>query len=170
MKSTLRTFLAGLAAAALVTGCAGYKLGSMLPDDIKTVHVPTFVNQTSEPLLEVDATQALIAELQRDGSLRVADAATADAIAEVTLRDYRIDPISYRGDDRTRAREYRIVISADIVMKRRVDGSIVVNARGVRGEGVFPFSGDLTSSKRRGNPLASEDLAYRLVTQIVEVW
>lgn len=170
MKIPLRSFLACVTAAVVFTGCAGYQLGSMLPPDIKTVYVPTFVNRTREPLLEVETTQAMITQLQRDGSLRVADEANADSLLEVVLRDYRIDPVSYQGDDRTSAREYRIVLTADITLRRRVDGSVVVNSRGVIGEGVFPFTGDLTSSKRRGLPVAAEDLAYKLVTKIVEVW
>ena len=45
-------------------GCTSYRLGSMLPPGVKTVYVPTFVNETSEPFIEVDATRATIQALQ----------------------------------------------------------------------------------------------------------
>ena len=53
-------------------GCAGYQLGSMLPPDIKTVHVPNFTNKTQEPFIVTETTKAVLEELQLDGSLELA--------------------------------------------------------------------------------------------------
>ena len=64
-----------LAAALLLllsAGCANYRLGSMLPADLKTVYVPTRKNETAEPLIEQDVTRAILSQIQMDGSLRVA--------------------------------------------------------------------------------------------------
>lgn len=160
----------GLALAGLGSGCAGYRLGSMLPPDIKTVYVPTCVNKTSEPQIEIEATRALIQDLQRDGSLRVVNQDQADAKLEVVLVNYTIEPVSYRSDSRTSAREYRIVLRAKILMTRRSNGSVVVEHPDVRGEYVFPVLGDLSSSKLRGLPSAAEDLAHNIVEKVVEVW
>ncbi len=162
--------LAGISLCLLINGCAGYRLGSMLPPDIKSVYVPTFVNNTTEPQLEVETTQALVEELQRDGSLRVVNEDQADAILNVTLKKYAIQPVAYRKDSRTSAREYRIVLNAGMVMTRRSNGSVVVDAPNVRGEYVFPVAGDLTSSKLRGLPDAAADLAHNIVEKVVEVW
>ena len=71
MKSknrAINTIRIGAALTLLLTGCTGYRLGSMLPPEIKTVYVPTFANQTTEPLLEMEATDAVIVEFQQDGS------------------------------------------------------------------------------------------------------
>lgn len=162
--------LACVGLAACLTGCAGYQLGSMLPPDIKTVYVPTFVNKTTEPLIEVDTTRAVIEELQRDGSLKIASQEDADAVLEVTLREYRIEAVAYRKEQKTTAKEYRIVMIASILMKRRTDDSVVVENPRVRGEAVFPVSGDLSSSKLTGLPAASDDLAHNIVEKVVEVW
>ena len=35
----------------LAAGCANYRLGSTLPPDVRTVYMPTCLNQTDEPLL-----------------------------------------------------------------------------------------------------------------------
>jgi outer membrane lipopolysaccharide assembly protein LptE/RlpB len=169
MKRLLLTALLGLGLGLLTSGCAGYRLGSMLPADIKTVYVPTFVNKTAEPQLEVETTQSLIEELQRDGSLRVVNEDQADAVLKVTLRSYKIEPVAYRSDERTSAREYRIVMHAGIVLTRR-NGSVVVDAPAVRGENVFQMVGDLSSSKLTGLPAAADDLAHNIVEKVVEVW
>ncbi len=169
MKRLLLTSILGLGLGLLISGCAGYRLGSMLPPDIKTVYVPTFINKTSELQLEVQTTQSLIEELQRDGSLRVVNQDQADVTLTVTLRNYRIQPVSYRSTERTTAREYRILLQAAIVMTRG-NGSVVVDNPNVTGEYVFQVAGDISSSKLTGLPLASEDLAHNIVEKIVEYW
>lgn len=169
--STLGLGLLPLVALALLPGCAGYRLGSMLPDDIKSVYIPTFVNKTKEPLVEVETTQKALEEFQRDGSLEVAASAeSADAVLEATVVYYGLDPLSYRRDKRTATREYRLNLVASIVMKRTSDGSVVVENPRVFGESTFELVGDLTSAKIQALPKAAEDLAHKIVEQVVEVW
>ena len=170
MRTSLLRGLACIALAASLTGCAGYQLGTMLPPDIKTVHIPTFVNRTSEPRIEFDTTQAAIQEFQRDGSLKVAGPDQADALLKVELGEYKIEPVAYTKEQRTKAREYRITMTAAILMTRRSDDSVVVESPRVRGEAVFPVAGDLSSSKLVGLPSAAEDLAHNIVEKVVEVW
>ena len=168
---TARTMLFSLATVSLLlTGCAGYRVGSMLPGDVKTVHVPTFVNRTTEPLLELDTPQAVIQELQRDGSLRVVAEAEADAILTVVLTEYRIEPVSFRKDIRTAAQQYRAFIVANMVMRRTSDQSVVIESPRVEGRFVFDVIGDLTSSKLIANPQAASDLAVNMVQLMVEYW
>ncbi|HMP74858.1 MAG TPA: LptE family protein [Kiritimatiellia bacterium] len=152
------------------SGCAGYRLGSMLPDDIKTVYVPSFLNETSEPLIEIDCQRAVIEELQRDGSLQIADEASADSIVRVRLREYRLEPVVFDTTSRSNVRQYRIRLTAAIVMTRRVDDTVIVERPAVRGEGVFTVAGDLSSSKLTGLPVAAADLARNIVQQMVEAW
>ena len=170
MKQRCLAACTSLAIALLFSGCAGYRLGSMLPEDIKTVYIPTCINETGEPLLEVEATQALIQDFQRDGSLRVVGEEQADTLLSVVLREYRLEPVAYRTDQRTTAREYRIVLRARILLTRRVGGAVVVESPNVQGEATFTVTGDLSSSKLRGLPAAAEDLAHNIVEKVVEVW
>jgi hypothetical protein len=161
----------GLLTGALgLTGCAGYRVGSMLPGDITSVFVPVSVNQTGEPLVEVDATKAIIRAIQRDGSLTIAPESEADAVLVVTVTDYRLAPVAFRKDIRTAANQYRILMTASFVMRRTSDESVVVESPSVLGEYVFDVFGDLSSSKLTGNPRAAEDLARNIVNRMVEYW
>ncbi len=166
----LAVLMAVMAAGALVSGCAGYRVGSMLPGDVKTVYIPTFVNKTTEPLLEIDTTQAVIEQFQRDGSLKVVGENEADAILTVVLTSYRLEPISYRKDIRTAAQQYRAFITANMVMRRTKDQSVVVENPRIEGKYVFDVVGDLSSSKLQANPRAADDLAYNMVQMMVEYW
>lgn len=154
----------------LLTSCAGYQLGSMLPPDIETVFVPTFVNDTEEPLLEVETTRRAISYIQRDGSLRIASENTADSILLVTLTDFEIAAIAYDRTRRAAAEEYRMFIRASVQLVRRTTGTVIAEDPRVVGESTFLLVGDLTSAKLTGIPDAAEDLAQRIVSAIVEAW
>lgn len=159
-----------LLALCLLPACAGYRLGSMLPPDIQTVHVPTFINDTDEPLLEIETTRAAISEIQRDGSLRIASADEADAILTVRLLDFQLQPLAYDLNRRAAAEEYRMYITASVVLTRRDNDEIVAQSPRVTGESTFALVGDLTSAKQSALPEASRDLAHLIISRLVEAW
>jgi len=155
----------------LFPGCVGYQLGSMLPNDIRTIFVPTVVNSTKEPNLESDITQALIQELQKDGSLKVInDETIADSILRVNVTDYRLQPLSYDSLQKTRANEYRLLLQSSVMFTRRATGEVIGQYPIVQGDTDFFFNGDLTSTKRQNLPDAAKDLAHDIVELLVESW
>ncbi|MGD9782183.1 MAG: LPS assembly lipoprotein LptE [Kiritimatiellia bacterium] len=166
--------LFALFAAALVllpsAGCVNYRLGSMLPPDIATVYMPTCVNQTSEPLIEQDVTREILSEIQMDGSMRVAGADVADAILDVTLDRFWLDPVAYVSGQSSTANQYRMNIRASFVLRRRADNSVVVESPNLVGWYDFDFTGDMTSSKATALRPAAKDLGRRIVDSIVQYW
>lgn len=169
LKSVLASGL-GLISLCVLPGCVGYQLGSMLPPDIQTVYVPTFINETEEPLLEIETTRAAISEIQRDGSLRIASADEADALLTVRLTGFRLQPLAYDRDRRAAAEEYRMFITASIVLTRQSTQEVIARSPRVTGEATFFLLGDMTSSKQSALPDASRDLAHLIISQIVEAW
>jgi hypothetical protein len=152
-----------------LTGCTGYRLGSALPPDVKTVNVPTFVNNTDEPLLETATTKATLRELQTDGSLRVRGPAEADTVLEVTLVEFKLEPLRYERDQLKKTREYRARVTADIVFRRARKDEILLKKR-VQGDATFEPAGDLSLAKREALPLVAADLAHDIVESVVEYW
>jgi hypothetical protein len=154
-----------------MTGCVGYRLGSMLPPDIKTVHVPSFVNETSEPLVDVECTRAVIENIQLDGSLKIAGEDFADTVLTVVVYGYDLKPVAFsKQRQRTRAEEYRLILTARVLLKRRMTGEVVVENPAVRGDATFEVLGNLPQSKRNALPRAADDLAHQIVKRVVEVW
>jgi hypothetical protein len=154
---------------ACLSGCVGYRLGSTLPPDVKKVYVPLFLNKSREPLIENDATAATIAELQKDGTLKVVNAENADVILECTLTAVSLNPLRYDRTDVTKPNEYRITLAASFTLKRIGSQELLCEAS-VIGEATFPFVGNLVSAKQSAMPQASEDLAKRIVEKAVEAW
>ncbi len=150
-------------------GCMGYRLGSTLPDGINIVHVPTFVNKTTEPRLEIECSQATLRELQRDGTLSVSNLEKSDVVLEVVLTGFRLEPLRYDADNSTTTSEYRLTITADLVLTNRRTKKIMTQDT-VQGETDFVPTGDLTSAKREALPDAAEDLAHDIVESVVEYW
>lgn len=167
----IATLLISLATGAVVlTGCAGYRLGSMLPPEVKTVFVEVVQNETTEPNIEFDVTQAIISRFQRDGSLKIASRDNADSVLRVTLTEYRLAPAVYEKDRRTAAEEYRVTIVSRILLTRTGTEEVLVEHPRVMGDTVFPLTGDLSSSKRLALPLVATDLAQDIVEKIVDYW
>ena len=159
-----------IAAAALLSGCVEYRLGSMLPNDVRTVYMPTCVNATSEPLIEMDATRAILSQIQMDGSLRIASETTADTILEVKLTKFKLDPVGYVSGDSSTVNQYRMRITASFVLRRQSDNTVVAESPSVTGWYDFDFTGDLTSSKAVALRPAAEDLGRRIVAAITQYW
>ena len=152
-----------------LAGCTGYRLGSTLPPDVKKIYVPIFANKSREPLIENDATAATIAELQKDGTLKVVNAESADVILECTLTSVSLNPLRYDSTDVTKPNEYRMTLAASFTLKRVRNQEILCEAS-VIGESTFSFFGNLVSAKQAALPKASEDLAKRIVEKAIEAW
>jgi len=163
--------LLGLALVLLtLPGCVGYRLGSTLPPDVKAIYVRLFINKCNEPLLEIDTTNATIAEFQKDGTLRIVPKGEADVLLETTLNAMTLTPLRYdQTTDKAKPNEYRLTLEVSFVLKRAKTREIM-NEATVVGESTFVFVGNLNSSKRAAIPAASEDLAKRIVEKVVETW
>jgi hypothetical protein len=152
----------------LPAGC-GYRLGSSLPPGIRTVHVPTFINRTGEPQLEVETTRATVQEFQKDGTLKVVKLGNEDAVLTVRLVSFELEPLRYERVDAKTTTEYRLKIVAEIGFKRTSNGQILIRRR-VMGKSTFDPLGDLTSAKLDAVPAAARDLAHEIVKSVVEYW
>jgi hypothetical protein len=153
----------------VLIGCSSYHLGSSLPKGIEVINVPTFINKTSEPLLEVITTAQTISEIQRDGTLSIGDPKKSDIILYVSLTDLKLTPLRYETERTTTTREYRLTITASIRLENRVTGKVMTRNI-VTGERAFMPAGDLSSGKRDALPLAAKDLAHSIVERVVEYW
>lgn len=152
------------------SGCAGYSVGSMLPENIRTVFVPNVINQTSEPDIENTATGAIIEEFQKNGTLDIAGREDADAILDVTLVAMELKPLQYSRSRSTEVREYRLVLYAGIKLKERGTGKTLVEYPRVGGKTSFELLGDFATVKQEAIPAAARDLAVQIVSRVVEAW
>jgi hypothetical protein len=163
----------GLAALAVFTGpgCMGYRLGSSLPANIRTLRVPVFENRSEEPLIEADLTREVIGAIQRDATFQVVRGTQpADAELKVTLRKFLMAPVAYDGGRDSRADTYRLTIIASYTLTHEATGQVLSQHARVYGQAIVPIVGDITSSKLAALPEASQELARDIVDKITETW
>jgi len=103
-----------LALLALLQAACGYTLvgqGGFLPEEIKTIGVPPFINRTQQAELEQRITEELLTQLQvRSRRETAAGTQGVDAVLLGEVTSYRSMPVEFNPDGRARTLE--IVITA----------------------------------------------------------
>ncbi len=174
-------------------GCAGYKLGSVKPSvyaNINKIHVPTFENATLEPRVAVLTTNAVIKSLQADGTYQITNQENADAVlrGKITrierrqLRSARKDTLKTREmlifmiiewslhdpvtNDKLDYRETKSIDQAS----RDSSTSLRIRPGRVIGQTQIFLDENFQLTERNALPLAAQDAAKVLTSQLTEGW
>ncbi len=150
-----------------LAGCAGYRVGTLLPERYKTISVPMFKNATNQPNIEPLATNAVIEQLNVDRTLRVVDQ-DPDLLLECAIAGYTRTAIRYAKG--VRPQEYRLTVTVSATLTDVRERKPVWANRPISGNYEFPVGGDLYSSERAALPMVMEDLAHDIVEAVVEGW
>lgn len=163
--------ISGLTAIALlVGGCAGYQLGEIKPSTLAhldSVAVPTFKNQTLEPRSQVLVTNEVIKQLQRDGSYKIGNVATADAILHGTITQIDRRQLRSSRTDVLRTSEIEIILQIDFVLEDAETGAELEHGS-VTGRTSIYLDPNFQLSERQALQLAAEKAAQRLTSQLTE--
>ena len=168
MKNPIVAALACLS----LSGCLGYHIGPAKPyylRDVRTIAIPTFTNKTLIPRVEVLVTGTVIKQFQQDGTFRIVGNETADATLKAEIiRISRSPARSVRGN---------VLATSEFNLAMRVkyrlvgpDGKPLGPSGEVVGATSFFVGTDVTTDERQALPLATEELATRLVAQLSEGW
>ena len=143
--------------------------------DIHTLAVPTFKNDTLEPRVEVALANAVIKQFQQDGTYQIVNEKNADVIVAGTLTQILRSPARSVKGNVLATREYTLTVRCLVKTTRRVTGEII-DKRTVSGQTSFFVTGsdtvaaDVNTDERQAIPLAAEDMAVQLVSQLSEGW
>jgi hypothetical protein len=160
-----------LLATILFDGCAGYKLGPATPAYLRNVHaiaVPVFKNNTLVPRIEVLVTDTVIKQFQQDGTFRMVNLDAADATLKCEIVNVGRSPArSVRGNVLSTT-EFNLTLTVKYTLEGR-DGKALTSG-GVAGSTSFFVGTDVNTDERQAFPLAAEELARHLVSQLSEGW
>jgi hypothetical protein len=163
--------LSSLLLAFLVGGCAGYHLGPATPahlSHIKTIAVPMFANTTLVPRIEALVTGTVIKQFQQDGTFRIASEDQADAVLKGEIIGVGRSP--------TRSVRGNVLSTTEFNLHLRVRYSLVgrdgkvLSPGGASGSTSFFVGSDVATDERQALPLAAEEMATQLVSQLSEGW
>jgi outer membrane lipopolysaccharide assembly protein LptE/RlpB len=156
----------------LLTGCLGYHVGPVKPSvlrDVHTIAVPTFENKTLLPRIEVLITDSVIKQLQQDGTYRIANENNADAILKAEISEISRTPARSLRGNVLATTEFNLAMHVKYKLETP-SGTVLMPSTEVVGTTSFFVGEDVTTDERQALPLAAEELAIHLVTQLSEGW
>jgi len=155
---------------AMLGSCANYKMGSTPKgsglEDVRVLYLPTAINETSETAVPGPVTNAILQEIDRDGTFRHARKDEADAILEVTVKKIERSPIQQSVEQYLTTLQYQLVVTVEYRLFSMKDKKEVIGKTAVRGSTTFFVQGDQTESQRQALPLAAQNLAQNLVSSL----
>ena len=153
-----------------MAGCANYKMGNTPKGagltNVRILYVPTVQNETDDTAVPGPVTNAILQEIDRDGTFRHARKDECDAILEVTV--IRID----RGAIRQSTAQFLTTLQfqLNLMLAYRLydvkEKKEIVPKTVVTGTTTFFVQGDQTESQRQALPLAAQNAAQNLVTAL----
>jgi len=171
LKNILSTSLL-LATLIVFTSCAGYRLGNIPSAEmkgVKTIYVPVIKNDSYEPSLQIVTTNAVIRQLETDGTYMSSRQDRADASLEVTITNVEKTPKRVQRDNVVATQEYSVTVTATFTLTNHSTGKKVVSSSASGSTDFFLFS-DVQEGERQALPLAIDKLAYNIVKQVTEGW
>lgn len=161
-----------IAVSLLLSGCLGYHVGPVKPSVLRDVHgiaVPTFENKTLLPRVEVLITDSVIKQLQQDGTYRIANENNADAILKAEISEIIRTPARSLRGNVLATTEFNLAMHVKYKLETP-SGTVLMPSTEVVGTTSFFVGEDVTTDERQALPLAAEELAIHLVTQLSEGW
>ena len=129
--------------ALIVTGCGYYSTTSRTAKDIKSVYVPFFSNETTQPDLDIQVTESVVDDLVDDNTLSVVNEDQADAILQGRIVAFENRPFSFDLD--LDAQEYRILIRVTASLYKRRSNEPIWENRTITGVSTYfvePIEGE----------------------------
>lgn len=155
-------------------GC-GYTQKVKLPNDIKTIAIPTFENKIPpnesfayRPGLEIEITSAVRDRFIFDGNLKVVEETNADAVLRGAVISYEQEGVRF--DSFEDVEEYRLYLVVAFELTDRRTGEIIMKEPNFSGQTEFFTARSPAAVRRSAANSVVTDLARAIVDRIVEEW
>ncbi|MCX6935356.1 MAG: LptE family protein [Verrucomicrobia bacterium] len=165
MKSLLPALLA-----LVLCSCATYKMGSTPKaagmTDLRVIYVPTAQNETDETGIPGIVTNAILQELDRDGTYRHARKDESDAILEVTVKKIERSAIRQSTQQFLTTLQFQLIITLEYRLYSMKEKKDVISKTTAIGTTTFFVQGDQTESQRQAIPPAAVSAAQAIVASL----
>lgn len=164
-KLIVPALLVALAAA----GCkTAYQWTSKVPQEMRTVSVPTFRNESDVTELGPVATRQILREFQREGTFKIRNVGDAAVEVQGVIKNVRSAQLAGDRSSGNRFSSYRLELVAvvSVIDKRR--GLVVVDNKKYTAVTHYDFTPkDKITAQRDASARAADDLARQIVDDIV---
>lgn len=146
----------------LMAGCGYQMVGkeTHVPPGINSIAIPTFVNKTFEPGIEVPFTQGFLREFIQDRRVKVVGRNEADSVLEGIIKSFHISSVSY--DRSGIALEYQTTLVIDLTLRKKT-GEILWMEKDLSDSRVYRTSSNILVSE--SNKAAAIQLLGRFMAE-----
>ena len=166
MKTISKCAAAALAVA--LCGCgANYRWRPSVPDDMRTVAVPTFRNESDLQEIGAVATRQVLREFQREGTFKIR--ATGDAAVEIQgeVMSVRSTNESYDRRSGLRITGSTVTGTFRVSVVDKKAGKVLVDNRVYEATATYAAGQDRTTAERDASGRLAEDLARQVVDDVL---
>lgn len=153
------------------SGC-GYHLagtGSSLPEHVKTIGLPIFVNNTQGYQVEQKITDSIQTVLIQRGKYKVIpESEGVDALLKGTINSVTLAPVAF--DNEGVATNYSVIISAKVTFTDQIDKKILFQNPSFVFRGQYEFNQDEIYFDKQSTTIdeIAQDFAESVVSAILE--
>ena len=166
-KITLLTFTTTLL---LNTGCSSYKIGSAIPEELRSIAVPVFENSSGFPEIDALVTQYVLREFQREGTMAIKATENASLVLLGALIESRPEALNYDRNYISRASEYSYDVTAEITLVERATGKLLIDNLPVTTHTTFLTQGDMLTGLQNAYPRIAKELSRAIVDAVLAHW
>lgn len=155
-----------LAVILFFAGCAHYGFSGSLPGYIHNAAVPLFQNDTVEPGIVEDVTDAVTSAIISNGSMKVVGESSADAVVKGTIVNVLDEADTFSKDEQ--AKQFRIRILANVEFFDRVKNRAIWEEKGLEGWARYEASG--AAARDEAKRAAAKMLADLIIDKTLAGW
>jgi hypothetical protein len=156
----------------LLVQCAGYHLGGQKPGhlaEVTKLAIPTVLNETQEPRLSSVTTNALIKQIQMDGSYEITSEENADAVFKGRIE--RVNRSQFRSvrSNVLRTSQLQLQLYCTYTIEERSSGKVLHKGR-ASGISYVILDSNVQNSEAQTLDDAAQRLATTIANEIAEGW
>ena len=161
--------LLAASALALAMGCSSYSWRPSVPEDMRTVAVPTFRNESGIAGLGSETTRQTLREFQREGTFSVRPAGEAALEVQGVIKAAKSIGLDYDRAAYLRNSERRLAATAEVSLVDKRGGRVLVDSRVYEAEITFLSNDDELTAERDASGRLAGELARQIVDDILDL-
>lgn len=155
-----------VAVAVMCAGCAGYQLGSPVPAELRTIHVPAFENRTEYPMVGAMAAQQFMDAIIEDGTFTLTTYDRARLRVQAIATDITSSSVRYDRENTMIPDEYFVTLKVQLYVFDRVTGETYINGKTFTASDSVLTRGEFQTGVTDSLPRVSRKLAQRMLTAL----
>ena len=146
-----------------ICGCRSYTWKSWIPEDMRSVAVPVFVNETAVTELGPIAARQVLREFQREGTFAIKTGDDAALEIQGVIKRIGGSAVSFNRRSGLRHSSYDFTADVEVSIIDKRKGRVVIDNRKYTARTTYAANQDILTARRDAAHRLAEDLARQVV-------